>query len=368
MRRVCIFCETWKSGGIESFLHSVLTHMDLTRIRVDLVASEICDSVFTSELKDLGVSFLPLSGNQHRRIKNFFLFSKLLSKEKYDVVHLNAFHAVSLFYLAIARKAGVPVRIAHSHNSALRNSFLKPLKLLIHRISSYLLSDNATDYWACSEIAAKFMFSRRCLKLHSWRFIPNGIDAARFSFSPSARQSIRESLSLTDKLVIGHIGRLCYQKNQIFLLQLLSEIKNDRPDTVLLLVGEGESHKSLAEKARELNLSDSVIFYGVTKHPEELYSAMDLFTFPSIFEGLGIAALEAQASGLPTLCSENVPPEAAVTELFRHLPMDISVWRDAVMNQPLVAHREEYCQTVLQSEFDIHQVSSNLYAKYAELQ
>lgn len=334
VRHICCLCERWESGGIESFLYNVLTQIDLTQLQVDIVAASLGESVFTKPLRELGVCFFELSGSQRKVAENYRRFRLLLRERRWDVLHLNAFQGLSLYYLRLAKQAGVPVRLAHSHNTALRKSLTRPLKLAVHRWARKRYTADATSLWACSHDAAEFLFSPRDLKEKGFQFIPNGIDTERFRFDPAVRERVRAELGLDGKLVIGNIGRLCDQKNQDFLLDVFAGVLKQRPESRLLLVGEGEARPQLERKAQKLEAAGKVIFYGVSDHVERLLWAMDVFAFPSRFEGLGIAAIEAQAAGLPVLCSEHIPPEAEATGLFRRLPLEAERWADCLLEMP----------------------------------
>ena len=144
----------------------------------------------------------------------------------------------------------------------------------------------------------------------------------RFQFDSAVRKNARHELSLDGKYVLGHVGRLCYQKNQEFLLDVFARVVKQRPDTILLLVGEGEDRPILEEKAQRLGVADKVCFYGFCADVSKLYQAMDIFVFPSRFEGLGIAAVEAQAVGLPVVCSMDVPNEARITDHVTALKLE----------------------------------------------
>lgn len=356
-RRICVFCETWESGGIESFLFNILTHMDLSELEIDLVAECIKESVFTLHLKECGVNFIELSGRQHS-LHNASLFSRLVQERRYDVVHLNLFQGLSFWYAAIAKKHGVPCRIAHSHNTALRKSKAKHIKMLLHNAAKRLFSQNATDFWACSSLAAHFMFPQET----NYLFIPNGIETERFRFDENTRREVRGKLGLSDAFVIGHIGRLCYQKNQNFLLDEFSNILKKRPEAKLLLVGEGDERSALEDKADHLGIEKAVIFYGTTNVPEKLYCAMDVFVFPSRFEGLGIAAVEAQCSGLPVVCSEFVPRESNITSNVLYLSFQDD-WVKHIC-EAKIFERVNAIELVRASEFDIEKVSKTIEVKY----
>lgn len=368
IKRICCFCEKWESGGIESFIFNVLTHMDMTGLEVDIVASCIEDSVFTERLEKIGVHFRQLSGNQKNVIRNWKMFKDILSERRYDVVHLNIFQGLSLRYAKLAEQFNVPVRIAHSHNTDLRSSLTKQLKLIIHSASKKLWSKYSTCNWACSEAAALFMFENDSAAGVNYTFIPNGIDTCRFKFSDSRRCEVRKKLGFTDEYVIGNVGRLCEQKNQMFLLDVFGAFHEKNSSSCLILVGEGELLEDLRKKADDMGIADSVYFYGVSEHVEQLLCAMDVFVFPSVFEGLGIVAVEAQASGLPAVCSENVPDEACVTDRFIRLRLTdgADMWAERIEELLSAYGRERYSEIVRQAGFDVRDVSENIHGKYAE--
>ena len=366
-RRVCCFCEKWESGGIESFLHNVIMEMDLSQLEIDIVASQICESVFTADLKEKGVKFYELSGSQRKLWQNHKTFRQLLEKRQYDVVHLNIFQGFSLYYAYLAKRYGVPIRIAHSHNTALRQSRTRWLKLLVHNAAKCFLAKNATDYWGCSKLAAEFMFPKDVVE--KYEFIPNGIDVDKFRFDNKVREKIRKDLDIENKIVIGNVGRLCYQKNQEYLLEVFAKLQSQKPNSVLLLVGEGELKAELRQKAEKLGIADKVIFYGVTDKVEQLLWAMDLFVFPSRFEGLGIAVVEAQAAGLPVICSDNVPDEAVVTDLVQKIKLSAGMdsWTEEILHSQNYADRLEANTQVQKSGFAVGDVSRRVEKTYLGL-
>lgn len=320
-KRICCFCETWQSGGIESFLYNVLTHMDLSGLEVDVVAARLEDSVFTRRLEEAGVHFRQLSGSPRRLWTNWRMFRALLEKRDYDVVHLNIYHGLSLKYAQLASRAGVPVRIAHSHNTDLRKSAARPLKLWLHRRAKARCTRFATQLWACSSGAARFLFAEAALAEKGFQFIPNGIDTGRFRFDPAAREQVRAELGMERSFVVGNVGRLCAQKNQDFLLDVFAELVKQAPESRLLLVGEGEQRPALEQKARRLGISGAVIFYGLSQNVERLLWGMDVLVMPSRFEGLPVTAVEAQAAGLPCVLSSEITAECAVTGDVAFLPL-----------------------------------------------
>lgn len=368
--KVCCFCENWESGGIESFLCNVLTRMERTELAVDIVTASMGKSIFTKPLQKCGIHFFELSGNQRKVVENHCRFRKLLRERHYDAIYVNAFHGLSLAYLRIAKQEGVPLRIAHSHNTALRKSLTRPIKLTIHTWAKKQFTQYATDLWACSKSAAKFLFSERILENKGFRFIPNGIDIRRFYFDPVVRKSVRTDLGLEDKFVIGNVGRLCYQKNQTFLLKVFSEVLRKNPDSRLLLVGEGKKLPALRKKAKRLGIEEKVIFYGSSNHIEQLFCSMDVFAFPSKFEGLGIVTIEAQASGLPVVASEFIPEEAQVTDQFRIVPLEQGAleWALVLLEQRYSdVERINEVVAIRKAGFDVTDVSRQIKETYVRL-
>ena len=318
VKRVCCFCEKWGSGGIESFLLSVFENMDRSGLEIELAAAQLESELYLPRLERCGVPLRVLSGNTRRLAANHAAFRALLRERRYDAVHLNIYHALSLLYARDAARAGVPVRIAHSHNNGLRRSLMRPVKLAVNGASRQALSGYPTALAACSRDAAAFLFPGEA----EVEIVPNGIRLDRFAFRQDARRKIREELGLEDRFVLGEVGRLCGQKNQMFLLDVIAALSRAREDAALLLVGEGELRPALEARAEALGVSDRVIFYGTSDDVPGLLSAMDVFALPSLFEGLGIVAVEAQAAGLPVLFSDQITRQAGLTDEVRFLPID----------------------------------------------
>lgn len=310
--RVLCLSEKWESGGIEAFLTTLYEAMDLSDIVIDLVGCQVSPSIYDERLAALGLEVRPLSGSIKRWGDNLRLFDTLLEQGGYDTVHLNLYEGLALLFARSAKRAGVPNVIVHSHNTDLRPSPLRAPKLALHRACVGALGGYADVRWAPSGLAARFLFGRR-----PWTQVKNGIYPERFAYDPQARAFLRADLSLGDSLAVGCIGRLCAQKNQGFLLSLLVQM----PQAVLVLAGEGEDEQALRRKALELGVGDRVRFCGALENVAPLYSALDVLAMPSLFEGLGIVAVEAQAAGLPVVVSPAVPPEACVDpRLFVRAP------------------------------------------------
>lgn len=365
--RVCCCCETWESGGIESFLTNALLRMDRTDLEVDIVAAELRESVFTERLREAGIRFYELSGSLNRIARNSRLLKKIFRERGYDVFHLHAYQALSFRFLQQAKQCGIPVRIAHSHNTALRKSRGRGLKLGIHKASRFFLTGYATHLWACSEAAARFLFSPKSLREKGYRFIPNGIEVERFRFNPEVRGQARKELHCEKKFVVGNVGRLCYQKNQAFLLEVFAKIHEKNPDSVLLLVGEGEDRAQLEEQSERLGIRDTTIFCGTCREVERLYWAMDVFVLPSRFEGLPVTGVEAQAAGLPCLFSDVVTRECEAGKDSQFLPLNTPGHWAEVLLKAESGNRSEGVETVKSAGFDIVDVAQQMGLFYVRM-
>ena len=362
--RVLYYLERWSSGGIEAIITNILTsaHTAGFAPKADIIAHCVEDSIFTEKLTALGVGIFELSGSL-RAPKNARTFRNFIREHKYTAVHFNIFHGLSLKFAQIARKEGIPVRIAHAHGSGLGDGFAAKIKTVLSRLGTSLWLKEATKLIACSEPAGKFLFRGK-----EFTVIPNGISAERFAFSEEKRERIRSELKLDDSTVIGHIGRFSSEKNHEFLLKVFAKTKKLIPDSKLLLLGEGELFEDMRSLARELRIEDSVIFIGAVPHPEDHLCAMDVFMLPSVFEGFGIAAVEAQASGLPTILSDGIPRSVAISDHAAFLPLDSEDrWAEqavAFANRKAERHGAE--KAVAEHGFSITDTARKIVSLYGE--
>ena len=347
--KICYFLELWESGGIESFLNGIIKSLNTDCCSVDIIAAKIGDSIFTEPLKARGVKFYELSGRL-RSPKNYRLFKNILKNNQYDVIHFNIFQAFALSYASIAKKLNIPVLLVHAHGGGLRKSITRPIKLIIHRFGRAMWLNCATHTLACSSVAAKFFFGKDADEV-----IKNGIDTQKHAFCDEARTKTRSALGIGDNVLIGCVGRLSSEKNHAFLLDAFARVARSREKTMLILVGDGPEKSILTEKAKVLGISDRVIFYGASQDVPSLMSAMDVFVLPSLFEGLGIVALEAQASGLPVICSSSVPTDVCVTDLVKFVGLDLGAehWASVIIEaMDKLPERKSRADEVRRAGFD----------------
>jgi glycosyltransferase EpsF len=249
-------------------------------------------------------------------------------------------NTLSVFTLFAAKQAGVPVRIAHSLSTAGKGEFTRNVMKAVLRLFSRLYP---TVLLACSEHAGRWLFGDKAFDKGRVKVIRNAIDANRFRFNLQTRERVRRDLGISEKLVIGHAGRFVTQKNHLYLLDIYKEVHDQRQDSILLLVGDGELRASVAERVRQFGLTDSVLFLGLRDDYHELYQAMDVFVLPSLYEGLPVVGVEAQCTGLPCLFSNRITKETISGRLSEMASLENGAkeWARVIIRQSSINGREE---------------------------
>ena len=238
--------------------------------------------------------------------------------KEWSAIWVNVCSLANIDYLKVAKEYGIEKRIIHSHNSQNMDNWLRGL---LHKWNKRQIGKIATDFWACSEDAAKWFYSGETLKKAV--VIHNAIDVERMRFDEEKRKAIRTKYGWKDKYIIGNVGRLHFQKNQSFALDIFVEYLKKNKNVLLVLVGQGEDERMLKEKVDKLGIADRVFFAGLQSDIQAWLSCFDLFLFPSKFEGLGIVALEAQANGLTTISSKKViPAEVKMNDNFYFMDLE----------------------------------------------
>ncbi len=356
-------------GGIERYSVNYFMHFS-DRVHMDFVTHDRQDDVLTKQVKTKGSHVYvlpPFSGRSllHtlRALERFFHENGA----GYDAIHCNMANA-ACFYFPHAKAAGIKTRILHSHQDRAADLWSHALR------NKPLLKAGvpmATDYWACSRQAGDFLFKKRPYKI-----IPNAIDAEHFRFDPQKRAAFRKEYQLGQSLVIGTIGRLTEQKNQTRLLDMMNILVHEWGiDAMLLIVGDGHLLDKLMQKSAMLSLDDRVIFTRSLADVVPALSAMDLFVLPSLYEGLGIVNIEAQANGLPVLVSDNVPDDANMGPLFSKLSLSASdaVWAKRLLEimDPFNEKerlRKTHITAIEQHGYDLSTEALKLENYYLELQ
>lgn len=333
-------------GGLETMLMNYYRHIDRDKVQFDFLVHRDFKADYDDEIESLGGKIyriprlVPWSKSYKNTLKEFFT-----SHPEYKIVHVHQ-DCLSSVALKCAKECGVPVRIAHSHNS----SQGKNIKFLIKKYYMRKIPKYATELFACSKSAGDWMFRGQ-----SYLIMNNAIDAKSFSYNEEIRNDLRKEFKLAeDECVIGHVGRFFEQKNHSFLIDIFREIKNRDKKAKLLLVGDGALRSAIEDKVRKLGLEESVIFAGIRKDMNNIYQAIDAFVLPSLFEGLPVVLVEAQASGLNCIVSDTVSDEGNIINRVKKLSLDDSTekWADTVL-EAAYEKRENTYDMMVASEYDI---------------
>lgn len=285
-----------------------------------IALAEGCDADLESELSKWGqLYFLP---SRKKRLPFYMTaLQKLIAREGYQAVHIHGNSATMAFDLLASFFGGASVRITHVHNCA-------PQPLLKQKTLGTLLNHLVTCPVACSAASGKMLYTK------PFTILTNGVDCARFSFNANVRGSVRRELGIEETFVVGHIGRFSPQKNQMRLLHIFSALLRIQPNSVLLLCGEGEDLEECRQEAERLKISGRVLFPGKVEQPQDYYQAMDVFVLPSLFEGLPLVGVEAQASGLPCVFSDTITRETGIAPWCAFVSLEESdeCWADTILN------------------------------------
>ena len=311
-----ILDEISHNSGV-SFVVGNLSRQNDKDVRFDyLVFKQLADKViYNIEDNESEIFVLPKfslwSAGKYRRA-----FAKLLQQKKYDIVHLHTPVTV-LIHLRTAKKQGVPVRIIHSHNSRLADTFIKRVR---NRLAISLGLRYASHFTACSKLAGQAVFGNR--RIEETAVFINAVDTDRFAYNSEKRLGIRQQYGFGDEPILLHVGRMCAQKNQTFLLKVFARVAAVNERIRLVLLGNGLLKSRLKNQCRELGIEDKVLFAGVVDNPEDFMSAADILVMPSLYEGLPLVALEAQANGLRCIFSDKITREAQLSNECIFLPID----------------------------------------------
>ena len=360
--RIAQIMGKWVGGGVEAVIMNYYRHIDRTKIQFDFLCDEDSTDIPYDEIESLGGKVILIPPYQ-KVFKYQKAVKKILKDGNYKIVHSHI-NTLSVFPLRAAKKAEVPIRIAHSHATTNKKEVIRNLikKILLPFSKLY-----ATNYMCCSEVAGRWLFGNKAFEKGEVIIINNAVDLNRFAFSKSVRDKYRERLGVNEKqIVIGHVGRLTKTKNQLFLLSLFSLMNLD--NAILVLIGQGPLEKRLKQKAKKLCIEEKVVFLGQKNDIENWYQAMDVFVLPSLYEGFGMALIEAQDSNLPCIASNNVPITTKMTEDFRFISLkDIDDWKNAIHYFSTKKNRISNVEVLRKRGYDINTESEKLSRIYCNL-
>lgn len=358
MKRILVVVTTAfvKTGGLTSVMMNYWRSMDKTGLSFDFASTNMIDSLLYEEISKEGCSYFKLP--PRNQVVNYFIALCELCKG-YNIVHVHANSATSVIELLAARLAGVPKRIHHNHNSKTQYPFLNKI---LHPLFVHMY----TEAIACSDAAGEWLFGAG-----NYTILPNAIDIDRFKYNPHMRKIIRDEFKIKEnEFIVGHIGKFVDAKNHEFLIKLFTLYHANHQYSKLLLVGDGARRSKIENWIDESGCKDAIILAGLRSDIAALVQAFDVFVFPSIYEGLPLSVLEAQASGLPCIVSSNVNNAVRVGRdvLLKNLIDGEQNWADTIDQLDYTISRDERClrnyELITDAHFNIKSEANKLLSLY----
>lgn len=352
-------------GGAQTFIMNIYNNIDREKVQFDFV-------VIPEERKDLYEVIESMGGRifvcPSYNGKNHFSYCKwwndfFTEHPEYHVIHGHV-RSTAAIYLNIAKKHGL-ITIAHSHST----SNGKGITAIVKNILQFPIRNIADYLFACSDKAGIWLYGKKAIYKQNYKMIPNGVDLDRFAFNKTMREEMRRKLGINKQtFVVGHIGRFTEPKNHKYLIELFSILKRTNPDCCLLMVGNGELFDDIRRYCEGLNIMDSVIMPGSRADTENFYQAMDVFVFPSLWEGLPVSVVEAQANGLPCLISDEITKDVNLTDLVTYLPLhNKEQWIKELDTSTLKTHTKVSESNKIKLQvFDSRKVAAELQLFYIE--
>lgn len=358
--RILQIVPNMQQGGLENFIMNVYRNIDRNKIQFDFLVHYTEKKYYDDEIEAMGGRIYRFSlrddNNILKYMKELDLFYK--SHKEYKVIHCHM-SSIGFINFIIAKKNNVNVKIAHSHNSSTDDTFKGRVKRLMMLPYKYISDIN----FACSKEAGEYLFKNK-----KYEVIPNAIDVKKFMYNVEDRMEIRRRYSINqDAIVIGHIGRFNVQKNHKFIIDTFYEYNKIQKKSYLILIGVGELMPKIKQYIKNLMIDDKVIFVGNISDTYKYYSTFDIFVLPSLFEGLPLVGIEAQANGVQCLFSNKVTSEIEITDLITYLPLNKEDWIKKILKLKVKNDRKKYNLILQNSKFNVCMIAEKLQKRYIEL-
>ncbi len=345
------------AGGAETVIMNIYRKIDRTKIQFDFFVSVEKECFYDREIVQLGGTILHTVTKSSNPVKFCIDLWNVIKQNKYSIIHVHASNAMAALPIMVAKAAGVGKRMVHSHNSSDSDN------RRLHHLMRPIMNAMATDRLSCSDMASQWMYGK---KLEGVHVVNNPIDCRLFRHNRILREKVRSSLGLKNEITYVHVGRFSRQKNHNFLIDIFKEIHGQDANSVLLLVGMGELLPEIEEKVSRLCLEESVRFMGTRTDIHDLLQACDIFLFPSLFEGLPLTLLEAQAAGLRCYVSDVITRQAVVTDLIQMIALSqpAKEWAEIVLSSKDRPVDKEKCNQLVQALFDAESVAQQFAQEY----
>ncbi|MFJ5759272.1 glycosyltransferase family 1 protein [Neobacillus sp. NPDC093182] len=353
------------SGGVDIITMNYYRAVDKEKVQLDFIFDGYHDTPIDKEIEAMGGKIFKVEPYTTSMWKSMKQVYRIIKENNYQIVHSHM-NALSVFPLCAAKLAGAKVRIASNHSTATKGEAKKSmLKYLLRPLAKVF----PTHYAACSKHAGQWLFGRRTCELGKVTFIKNAIDLNKYRFREEIRNAVRTELDITNEFVIGHAGRFAYQKNHSFLVEIFEEVVKEYPNSVLLLAGDGPLKPEIENMIKEKGLSEKVRFLGIRRDIDKLMQAMDVFLFPSFYEGLGNVITETQAVSTLSIVSEGVPEEVRYTEYVvgMNLSQPAIEWATEVLKYKDGYKRRDTKLDMQKNGYDIEKAAASLVDYYTRL-
>ncbi len=351
MIRILQYIGSMEQGGSQAMIMNLYRNIDRSQIQFDFVIHAHGITPLAKEAQSLGATIYTCPRYSIKTAKKYSSWWKAFLKEhpEYKIVHSHV-RSTATIVLSIAKKYGCKT-IAHSHSTSSGSG----LSAIVKNCLQYRIRFVADYFMGCSQKAGEWLFGKKVCSSDRYMNVCNAIDAEKYIYDKKIADDVRKELGYAeDDFVIGHVGRFSEPKNHMFLLDVFNEVHKKNSRYKLILVGDGELRENIEKKIKDYNIEKDVILTGVRTDVNRLMMGMDLFLFPSLYEGLGIVMIEAQATGCPCVASDSVPEEAKITELVEYLRLDAKsdYWAETILGMEKIGRVNMY-QHVLSAGYDI---------------
>lgn len=352
MLRILHVVNKMDRGGIETLLMSIYRNIDRNKIQFDFLVSKNDEGEYDKEILRLGGKIYRVRSRREGFLKNKSDLNQFFRENNYQIVHMHVSSMTNIQSIRSAKKNKVSTRIIHCHNTQGPKGLIHEF---MHRYNRLMIDRYCTDKFACSVDAAIWGYGKKKTNNGEVNIFNNAINTTQFIYNDETRKEKRKELGVEDRFVIGHVGRFVEQKNHGFIIKIFNELIKIEKKAKLLLVGVGRLEEDVKKQIEVLGIEKSVLMLGSRSDVNELMQAMDVFLFPSLFEGLGIVAIEAQAADLHVFASDVVPKEANITERFHSLSLDDDprVWAEEILRFTQRENRVDRTDDIVMNNYDI---------------
>ena len=362
--RVAEIIGKYIGGGVEAVVLNYFSFINKDKVQFDFICDSDSTDIPYEQIESMGGRVILIPPYQ-KPFKYQKELKRVLKEGHYKIVHSHL-NTLSIFPLRAAKKVGVPIRIAHSHSTSNKKEWKKNLLKNILKPFSKVY---ANKYMCCSELAGRWLFGNKEYEKGNVYLLNNAIDLNKYKYNEQIRKDKRKELGIKpNTFVVGHIGRFVEQKNHRFLIDIFNEIHKKNNDSLLLLAGQGPLIDEMKEKVHNLELDDYVRFLGQRKDANELYQSFDLFLLPSLYEGLPVVGVEAQASGNLCYLSNDMTKETKVLDSTKFMSLENTAeeWANAILKDAKEYKKHDTKEEVSKYGFNIEKEAEKLEKKYYE--